>query len=482
MEHRNGKVRRRDILAATGAWAAVEATGQLRAATTNPPKGTPLPPDDSLRDRMDILGSPTGGEMIATSRGNSVERELTWARAAGPASIAEFYDASNGSAAERMALEAALASERAVSFRGLLTLDRPVIMPANSTLVGEGASSFDNSRGRSCILRGYAGNAATITMTSDCQLHNLDVDGDLQGTGNGIALKGTRIVVENVSVRKAGGDNFRIGGDNEQLNANGWRISGLRSYAAKGRGFYCHHTNGHVSDTFPQGAPDVNGGQMFGGDFLRNRGDNFAIGNAIDNKFFGPTSQRSLARNFHFMNGARGNHIYGGYSEEGEKADLLDVGAMANAILFTQTVANSGFTDADGRNFILPYIRGIERLAMLGSFGIAGVYGSGEGGHLDLYDDTLALAAQIFGRSTGNGTQSKGVATAKRDLNTPTDIFEWQDRVGINILSGGLHVAGERVVGKRQPAITDASRGNEAEKLNQILAALRAHGLIGSKT
>lgn len=479
MEDRNGKVTRRGILAAAGALGALDSAGPLRAATPPSPNKTPAPGNDGLRDHIDKLASSAGGEMIATSRGNSIERELTWARAASPASIGEFYNASNGVAAERMALEAALASGRAVSFRGLLTLDRPVIMPANSSLLGEGASSFDDSRGRSCLLRDFSGNEPTITMTSDCRLQDLDIDCDLRGTGDGIRVKGTRAVVENVSVRKAGGDNFRIGGDNEYLNANGWRISGLRSYAAKGRGFYCHHTNNHVSDTFPLGAPDVNGGQMFGGDFIRNKGDNFAIGNAIDNKFFGPMSQESAASNFHFMKGARGNHIYGGYSEDGKKPDLLDVGAMANAILFTQTVANSGFTDTDGRNFVLPYIAGIERLAMLGSFGIAGVYGSGVGGHLDLYADTLALAAQIFGRATGTGSQCKGVATAKRDRDTPIDIFEWQDGTGINILSGRLNVAGDQVVGKRQPPIANASRGDEAEKVNQILAALRAHGLIG---
>lgn len=467
------------MLAAVGAWAALDSAGRLATATGAPQNGTPAVTEEGLREHVDRLGSSTGGEMVATSRGNSIERELTWARAASPASIDEFYSSSNGAAAERMALEAALASGREVSFRGLLTLDRPIVMPTNSSLAGEGASSFDDSRGRSCILRGFAGDEPTITMKNDCQLRNLDIDGDLRGTGNGITVKGTRIVVENVSVRKAGGDNFRIGGDNENLNANGWRISGLRSYAANGRGFFCHHTNDRASDTFPLGAPDVNGGQMFGGDFIRNKGDNFAIGNAIDNKFFGPMSQESSLRNFHFMKGARGNHIYGGYSEDGKKPDLLDVGTMANAILFTQTVASSVFTDADGRNFILPYIAALQRLAALGSFGIAGVYGSGVGGHLDLYDDSLALAAQIFGRTSGSGTQGKGVATAKRDRDTPVDIFEWQDRAGINILSGALNIAGNQVVGKRQSAIPNASGGDEAAKINKILAALRAHGLIG---
>ena len=89
---------------------------------------------------------------------------------------------------------------------------------------------------------------------------------------------------------KAGRDNLRIGSENEPLNANGWRIAGLRSYKVGRYGFYCHHTNGSVDATFSSEAPDVNGGTMIGGDFLLWQGDNFVVGNAIDNVFYGPMS------------------------------------------------------------------------------------------------------------------------------------------------------------------------------------------------
>jgi hypothetical protein len=46
-------------------------------------------------------------------------------------------------------------------------------------------------------------------------------------------------------------------------------------------------------------------------------------------------------------------------------------------------------------------------------------------------------------------------------------------------LSDGVHVAGRRVVGPRQPAIADDTSGSvSATRINQILAALRRHGLI----
>ena len=46
--------------------------------------------------------------------------------------------------------------------------------------------------------------------------------------------------------------------------------------------------------------------------------------------------------------------------------------------------------------------------------------------------------------------------------------------------SAGFVVAGKRVVGGQLPAITNDSGSNTSEKVNEILAALRAHGLIAT--
>lgn len=465
----------------SGRFLAFDAGGGIVAAS-----GTGA--DGALRED---IASPTGGAMVKTSRSNTVENELTWARAAGPASINEFYDATNGAAAERMALEDALASGREVSFRGLLTLDQAIVMPTGAVLTGEGASSYDHSQGRTCILRGFAGSTTLLTMGDDCQLRNLDFDGDAVGTGDLVALKGARCVVDNVSVRKAGGDNFRIGGTMEALNANGWRISGLRSYLAEGRGFYCHHTNSNTSGTFPQGAPDVNAGVMFGGDFLRNKGDGFVIGNAIDNKFFGPFSQESEGRNFHFMEDARGNHLYGYYNEEkiGSPGSILAVGALGNMLYGSQVISPSQIVDMDGRNYVDRHSASIARAAHVGDLNLLAdpspgpnSIGDGSGGFINLFDEQLSLAAQIYAAVTGVGSRSKGVATAKADGNVPIDVFEWApDGIGINILNGGLRVVGTKVVGAQGAAVADATdAATVITQLNALLARLRSHGLIAT--
>jgi hypothetical protein len=44
----------------------------------------------------------------------------------------------------------------------------------------------------------------------------------------------------------------------------------------------------------------------------------------------------------------------------------------------------------------------------------------------------------------------------------------------------GLFIDGNRVVGERQAAIANATGGTEIARINDILAALRAHGLIAT--
>ncbi len=60
-----------------------------------------------------------------------------------------------------------------------------------------------------------------------------------------------------------------------------------------------------------------------------------------------------------------------------------------------------------------------------------------------------------------------------------TDIGAPDRRYRSAHLSDGVHVGGRRVLGARQPAIAnDASGSASANRINQILAALRQHGLI----
>lgn len=60
--------------------------------------------------------------------------------------------------------------------------------------------------------------------------------------------------------------------------------------------------------------------------------------------------------------------------------------------------------------------------------------------------------------------------------------FLWagtEEKVGIDYETPGVRVNGTKVLGSRQPSIPNANGNNNTDVLNQILAAMRAHGLIG---
>jgi hypothetical protein len=425
------------------------------------------------------LASATGAALSKTSRGYSVERELTWARAAVPASINEFYDATNGAAAERIALEGAAASGRAVSWRGTLTMDQRPTLPARTLLNGEGSTSDNGTRGRTCIVRGFAGAGPLLLLLDGTTIQNIDVDGDNQGAGDNIQIIGERVTLDNVSTRKAGGHGCWIGDlDNDTMNANCWSIYALKSIYNAGSGLRIHHTNSDTGVTWPIGAANVNAGGLFGADVRSNGSHGLFIGNGVDNKFHGLVVQNNVGSNIYLDDYARGNCLFSPYSELGGVADTLAALSSGNLIIGTSSVVPMPIIDNGTGNVIMRHDPSLKEQVFVDRLGIAPSFASGVGASLDLFNDNLDLAAQVFGEKTGVGSQGKGVATAKRNGNTPADVFEWVHGSGVNILSGVLRVAGTQVVGARQGAIGNAAGGTEVATINAILAALRTHGLI----
>ena len=427
----------------------------------------------------DFFAADEGASRVSTSRTNTVESELTWARAASPASINEFYDASNGASAERMALEAAATTGRAVAWRGTLTMDQRPDLPAHTTLIGEGSTSDNGTRGRTCIVRAFAGSGPLLLLLSDTTLRNIDVDGDGQGTGDNIQIIGERVTLNNVSARKAGGRGVWIGDlDNDAMNANCWSIYALKSIYNAGSGLYIHHTNSDTGVTWPIGAANVNAGSLFGADLRSNGGHGLHIGNAVDNKFYGLVCQNNMGSNIYLDDYARGNCFFSPYSELGGVADTFATLSSGNLIIGTSSVVPMSIIDNGVGNVVMRHDPSLKEQAFRDRLSIAPDYASGTGGHLDLFNDNLDLAAQIFGEKTGVGSQGKGVAKAKRLGNTPAEVFEWIHGTGIDVVSGDYLHGGTKVVGARQAAIANASSGTEIATINAILGALRNHGLI----
>ncbi|MGX7951282.1 glycosyl hydrolase family 28-related protein [Tsuneonella sp. HG249] len=75
----------------------------------------------------------------------------------------------------------------------------------------------------------------------------------------------------------------------------------------------------------------------------------------------------------------------------------------------------------------------------------------------------------------GGGAAVRPVTDGATDLGTSSNRYRALH------LSGGVHIRGRQVVSEQQPAIADDGSGTPtAARLNQILAALRRHGLIES--
>jgi len=115
---------------------------------------------------------------------------------------------------------------------GTYSVSRQIVVPSKVTLVGEGIASENGTgasfRGASCILRNFVGSDATVALNGDaCGMDMIDVDGNLQGTGDGVQVWGSRVHIGTISTRNNGGDGLRIGKTEagpSTANCNFWKV------------------------------------------------------------------------------------------------------------------------------------------------------------------------------------------------------------------------------------------------------------------
>ncbi|MDA5696168.1 hypothetical protein MMY88_17585, partial [Acinetobacter baumannii] len=114
----------------------------------------------------------------------------------------------------------------------------------------------------------------------------------------------------------------------------------------------------------------------------------------------------------------------------------------------------------------------------------------GVGGVLDLQSTTFSEVtlqespASIFRieYTSPNAGSAFGVTTLYQNNNKFMTINESGDPTFNRILNSqyGYQVDGTRVIGGQMPAIADATSADTTEKLNEVLAVLRSHGLIAT--
>lgn len=135
-------------------------------------------------------------------------------------------------------------------------------------------------------------------------------------------LSASRCVVDSVSVTNLGRDGLRIG-DDIGSNTNLWRVTNLISLANTRHAVYVHHG--------PAGLPDTNAGVLVGLDARGNGGDGIALGNTIDNSFYGVCCQVNGGCGVRLYTGARGNKFFAPYCEANTSGEFIfDAGTRQN--------------------------------------------------------------------------------------------------------------------------------------------------------
>lgn len=216
--------------------------------------------------------------------------------------------------------------------RGTYLVDLQIVVPAKVTLLGEGVASENGTgpsfRGATCILRGFGGSNATVALNGDaCGMDMIDVDGNLQGTGDGVQVWGSRVNIGTISTRNNGGDGLRIGKTEagpSTANCNFWRVACVITCGNTKNGFRIDQTNSSVTTSYPLGASDCNAGYCGLVDARSNGEDGLQLGNCNDNVFANVGAQFSGGIGIHF------------------KTDGTNSGPRCNTILSNDSEANVG--------------------------------------------------------------------------------------------------------------------------------------------
>ena len=251
-------------------------------------------------------------------------------------SVKDFGAVGNGTTNDAVAIQAAinsLTSGGTVFFpTGTYLVNAQIVVSAKVQLMGAGYATENGTssayRGASCILRGFTGSTATVALNGDGSgMDMLDVDGNLQGTGDGVQVWGSRVHIGTISTRNNGGDGLRIGKNEtvaSTVNCNFWKVDYLITCGNTKNGFRIDQTNTSTSLSYPLGASDCNAGFCGLIDASSNGEDGLQLGNCNDNVFANVGSQSNAGIGIHF------------------KTDGTNSGPRCNTILSNDSEANVG--------------------------------------------------------------------------------------------------------------------------------------------
>lgn len=359
---------------------------------------------------------------------------------------------------------------------GTYLVTSQIVVPAKVKLLGDGVASENGTgasfRGATCILRGFAGSDATVALNGDASgMDMIDVDGNLQGTGDGVQVWGSRVHIGTISTRNNGGDGLRIGKTEvgpSTANCNFWKVDYIITCGNLKNGFRIDQTNSSVSASYPLGASDCNAGYCGLVDARSNGEDGLQLGNCNDNVFANVGSQFSGGIGIHFKtdgvnSGPRCNTILSNDSEANVGNDIqIDAATIPtyapglyNKIYGNRSVAlNSRIVDNSTGSMIFQWNANIGQYAFNNRIAVsnptlngAAVYdfyaGTGYAnvvGMLGIVDGTTGGQWQLYTKRDGDtialalSVNSRGILVQHRNYN-PQNV---QPNVPVDVAAGTL--------------------------------------------
>lgn len=245
----------------------------------------------------------------------------------------------NGTADDTTPLRNAIAALNGrgslLPFTGTLKVTGQIVVPTGVLLKGTGFSEKNGTgsgnRGAACILRAFTGSLCTLLFSGDdTGIDGIDIDNNLQGTGECMQVTGSRIEIGAISTRNSGGDGLRIGKTDagaSTANANGWRAGKVITCGNTLAGFRVDDTNTTTSLSYPLGAANANAGTCALVDARNNGTDGLQLGNCNDNVFTMVVSQNNTGCGARFKtdgtnSGPRCNKIVGNDCEANTGNDI----------------------------------------------------------------------------------------------------------------------------------------------------------------
>ncbi len=326
---------------------------------------------------------------------------------------------------------------------GVFKFTSTLNIPKGVTVVGEGyTSDATTPSGRAATVLLKAATGVGLTLADDCQLRDMQIEGYVENTGNGVEVIGSRVSLSRVTISRHGGVGLRIGTESpEAYNSNLWKLDTVLLLNNGSHGLYIDQLAPSQLPNFPNGVPNVNAGTAIHLDVRANAGDGIRIGNAIDCKFYSSTIQSNMGHGVRHQAYARGHQYYGLYTEANLAGELLfDNESSHNIVIGNRAVTKtSGWVDNGQSNYILQHRSDIPSWSQGRSISLVSPSADGTTA-IDFFCSTkLGNSARIEASSTNENGGILKIFT-KRDGDSPVARLEINENGEVAFSSGRIQI------------------------------------------